>query len=110
MTDNTETTPARLSEVYPPERKHTRWDPTINMGHLLSAGSSIIASLVFVMASWATMDKRVVVLEEARLAQIQAARDRQDQTNEKFNDVKGALVEIKQTMESLRRDIQDKRK
>lgn len=110
MMDNTEITPDRLTPVYPHERKHVRWDPTINIGHILSAGASIVASLVFVMASWTAMDKRVVVLEEARATQSQAARDRQDQTNEKFNDVKSTLAEIKQTMESLRRDIAEKRK
>src|SRR5678816_4582724 len=100
MSDNTETTPPRLSAVYP-ERKHARWDPTINMGHLLSAATSIIASLVFVMASWATMDKRVVVLEEARLAQQQANRDRQDQIKDKFDDVRNSVNELKAVMLSL---------
>ena len=106
--DNTETTPDRLAGDYKlnEERKHVRWDPTINTGHLLSAGTSIVASLVFVMASWATMDKRVTVLEENRLSQTVAAQERQQQTNEKFNDVKTSLTEIKTSVESLRRDLQ----
>jgi len=108
--DNTEQVPSRLHETYPPERKHIRWDPTINTGHMLSAGTSIIASLVFVMASWATMDKRVVILEEARLATQQANRDRQDQIKDKFDDVKTSLTELKVTVEGLRRDIQERKK
>jgi hypothetical protein len=110
--DSTEVTPRRLYDDYQmtEERKHVRWDPTINTGHLLSAGTSIVASLVFVMASWATMDKRVVILEEARLATNIAAQERQGQTNEKFNDVKASLTEIKASVENLRRDLQDNRR
>jgi Skp family chaperone for outer membrane proteins len=110
MTDNTETTPDRLSHEYPHERKHIRWDPTINTGHILSAGTSIIAALVFTMASWSTMDKRLVVLEEARLSQNQVTRDRADQVNEKFKDVKESLTDIKTSVENLRRELQEKRK
>lgn len=110
ISDNTETTPRRLEHEYhlepEHERRRVRWDPTINTGHLISAGTSIVASLVFVMASWSTMDKRVVVLEEARLSQGLTAQERQQQTNEKFNDVKASLTEIKSSVENLRHDIQ----
>lgn len=110
MSDNTETTPDRLFASYPHERKHIRWDPTINTGHILSASASIVASLVFVMTAWATVDKRLVVLEEARQSQATANRERQDQVNEKFGDVKERLGELKLSVDLLRRDLQDRKK
>jgi outer membrane murein-binding lipoprotein Lpp len=114
ISDNTESTPHRLEGEYhlshEHERRKIRFDPTINTGHLLSAGTSMVASLVFVMASWAAIDKRIVVLEEARLATNIAAQERQGQTNEKFNDVKSTLSEIKASVENLRRDLQDNRR
>jgi hypothetical protein len=73
-------------------------------------GTSIITMLVVVMASWSTLDKRIVVLEEARITQQQINRDRADAVNEKFSDLKGSLTELKVSVESLRRDLQEKRK
>lgn len=105
--DNSETTPARLEAL---ERKRMRWDPTVNMGHLMTMATSMVASLVFVMASWSTMDKRVVILEEARLTAVVNARERQESVNDKFSDVKTSLQEIKTSVESLRRDVQEKKR
>lgn len=47
--------------------KKIRFDGTVNAGHILS----LIAFLVSGFVAWSTLDKRVVVLEEARRAQIE---------------------------------------
>ncbi len=75
----------------PPERKRIHWDRSVNIGNILSTVASIVISLIFVLESWYTMDKRVAVLE----------------TN---NQVKESLADIKHSIEDLRRDIQGNRK
>lgn len=103
MTDATETTPDRLRPAY--ERKRVRWDPTINMGHLITMVTSMITSLVFVMASWAAIDKRVTVLEEARLVQRERDTDARDQLREKIDGLKEASKETRESIELLRREV-----
>ena len=43
-----------------------RFDSTINLGHILTFIGFIVAGFV----AWSTVDKRVVVLEEARTMQV----------------------------------------
>jgi hypothetical protein len=73
------------------------FDKTINLGHILTMASMIGA----VMVSWSLMDKRVVVLEEAR----QAQRDRdqaQDAANrDKFGEVRDALIDLRRSVEKV---------
>jgi hypothetical protein len=58
----------------PDPQKKIRFDGTINLGHLLTVATFLGAGVV----GWNAMDKRVVILEEARLVQRQIDR-RQDE-------------------------------
>jgi hypothetical protein len=73
--------------------KKIRFDGTINLGHIISA----ITVLMGIMAGWAMMDKRVVVLEEARLMQAQIDK-RQDET----------LSDMRRMMREDMRDVNNK--
>lgn len=53
----------------PPEHKKVSFDPTINLGHVLTFISLVIAGF----AAWSALNTRVAVLEEARVQQ--SARD-----------------------------------
>lgn len=53
-----------MSAPQPPDRR-VRFDGTINLGHILTFAGVIASGAV----AWSTMDKRVVVLEEARTYQ-----------------------------------------
>ena len=55
------------------EKRGIKFDATINLGHILTFIGFLIAGFI----SWSTVDKRIVVLEEARLtqAQINAKQD-----------------------------------
>lgn len=57
----------------PPEDTQTtdrqprvRFDPTVNLGHVLTFVGFIVAGF----GAWATLDKRLVVLEENRRTQV----------------------------------------
>jgi hypothetical protein len=102
--DNTETVPSRLDPLYR-ERKRARWDPTINLGHIISATSTLVAAITFAVGVYIVINSRVVILEEAKT--YQQARDlAQDQRmNEKFTDVQRALDRIENNVNELRRDV-----
>lgn len=79
------------------DENRVRFDKTINLGHVLTMVSMVIA----VMGSWSIMDKRVVVLEEARTAQRE--RDSvQDAANaERIQGVRDALIDLKRSIEKV---------
>jgi hypothetical protein len=69
----------------PEPQKKIRFDGTINLGHLITVAAFLGAGVV----GWNAMDKRVTVLEEARIVQRQIDR-RQD---EEFTDYKRTIRE-----------------
>lgn len=52
-----------------PEPKRITFDPTINLGHILTFLSLVIAGAL----AWAALNTRLAVLEDARI--VQSARD-----------------------------------
>lgn len=81
----------------PAERRKLTFDPTINAGHIIS----LLAFLVTLVIGWSTLDKRVVVLEEARKTQAQLDQH-QDAIQRASNDsVRESLAEIKQGIREL---------
>lgn len=79
------------------EKKRLSFDPTINAGHVLT----FVGFLLSMMLGWSVMDKRVVVLEEARKAQAQVDAH-QDALQRASNDsVRESLSEIKQGIREL---------
>lgn len=57
----------------PIDRKRLHFDPTINLGHILTFIGFLVAGFV----AYATVDKRLTVVEEARKfqSQVDAAQD-----------------------------------
>lgn len=104
MMDNTETTPARLEQSYR-ERRHLRWDPTVNMGHMISAGAGLVAALTFAIGTYIIINTRVVVLEEAKNYQVQRDIAQDNRIQEMSKDLKDSMQEIKTSVNELRRDV-----
>lgn len=73
------------------------FDKTINLGHVLTMATMIAA----VMASWSLMDKRVVVLEEARHAQRDRDQSQDVASKEKFQEVRDTLIEVRRSLEKI---------
>ena len=81
-----------------------RFDNTINLGHVLT----FLGFLITIMVTWATLDKRVVVLEESRKAQATIDSSQDLRTNEKFSEIKDALGEIKRAVERTNEKLERK--
>ena len=79
------------------ERRKLTFDPTVNAGHILT----FLGFIFSMMVGWSVLDKRVVVLEEARKtqAQIDLHQDSTQQGN--ANAVRESLAEIKQGIREL---------
>ena len=74
-----------------------RFDNTINLGHLLTFAGFLIT----IMVSWATLDKRVVVLEESRKAQAIMDSTQDLRSAEKFGEIRDTLGEIKRSVDRV---------
>ena len=77
--------------------RSVRFDNTINLGHLLTFAGFLIT----IMASWTTLDKRVVVLEESRKAQAIMDGAQGLRSAEKFSGIRDTLGEIKRSVDKV---------
>lgn len=85
-----------------PETRSKRFlfDPTINLGHILT----FVGLLSAMVIGWNTLDKRVVVLEEAKTYQRERDAAQDLTINDKLSDLREYMREIKQGVDELRRD------
>lgn len=81
-----------------PHRKRLHFDGTINAGHVLQ----LVGMLILGFGAWASMDKRVTVLEVAKTHQ-EKRDDTQDRAiEEKLGDIKEAVREVKRGVEQIK--------
>lgn len=79
------------------DRKRLTFDPTVNAGHIIS----LLAFLITLVVGWSTLDKRVVVLEEARKTQAQVDQHQDAMQRSNADSVRESLQEIKQGVREL---------
>lgn len=84
--------------------KRLNFDPTINAGHLLTFAGLMIALFV----GWATLDKRVVVLEEAKTYQVERDKTQDQAIADKMVEIRDGLKEVRRSVDELRRAIPTK--
>lgn len=82
--------------IVDPTRK-VRFDATVNLGHILS----LVAFLAAGAAAWSTLDKRVVVLEEARKVQIQRDDQQDAYIRERLEQLQRGVDSIGRSIERL---------
>lgn len=81
----------------PTERRRLTFDPTINAGHILT----FLGFILSMMVGWSVLDKRVVVLEEARKTQAQLDQHQDAIQRASQDSVRETLLEIKQGIREL---------
>lgn len=87
---------------HPAEPKSPRlsFDPTVNAGHILTF-VSLIAALAI---GWTTLDKRVVILEEAKLYQAKRDDSQDAAIGEKLTEIRDAVKDVRHGIDELRRE------
>lgn len=82
-----------------------KFDPTINLGHVLTFASMVAA----VMASYTLLDKRVGVLEERSNAAIAQATDRQVEQKESLREIKSDIKDLQRSVNEISRAVAGKK-
>ena len=77
-------------------QKKINFDPTINLGHILTFAAMVVG----VMSSYSLLDKRIGVLEERSATALAQASD-------KATEQKDALKEIKSDVKDLQRSVNE---
>lgn len=91
-------------------RQGLRFDPTINAGHILTFITTMVVMAVAGITGWNVMDKRVVVLEEAKTYQVKRDDAQDLAIGEKLTDIKDAVKDVRRSLDDLRRDNQQGRR
>ena len=89
MTAFSDTQPPQFHQELPARAKRVNFDWTINLGHILTATSFLLAGLM----AYTVIEKRVSLLEEKSEVAARLATDR--------------VVEQKETLKEIRTDIKD---
>lgn len=74
-----------------------KFDPTINLGHVLTA----ITLISGIVVSYMVLDKRVTVLEEGRVSQRERDAVQDAVSRDKFQEVKDALLDLRRSVEKV---------
>ena len=82
-----------------------KFDPTVNAGHMLTFAGFLLTIFI----GWATLDKRVVVLEEQRRSQELRDQSQDNRSGEKFGEIREALGDIKRTVEKVNDKLERKK-
>jgi uncharacterized membrane protein (DUF106 family) len=82
-------------------RKRLHFDPTINAGHLLT----FLGMLAALLIGWSTMDKRVVVLEEAKTYQRERNAAQDAAIREMLIEIRQGQMETRRTLDELRKEL-----
>lgn len=95
----------RWTDEHPQMPGKFRWDPTVNMGHIITVVTSFISTLVIVMVAYNAIDKRIAILEGTRVVEADKARERADSIKEKIDDLKESVRDTRTTIESMRTEM-----
>lgn len=79
-----------------------RFDPTINLGHVLTFAGFMVTGF----AAYGVVDKRVAVLEEARVSQVQIDRRQDDVTAEQKRTNREDFRDINSKLDRLLIEVQ----
>lgn len=86
------------------ERDHAmgvRFDPTVNLGHALSA----LAMAGALVTTYISLDKRVVVLEEKSAATASRAAEQQSETKEVIREIRSDIKEVQRSLNDINRAV-----
>lgn len=92
----------RASDIEPPhEKQHFKFEPTINLGHVISLISFLLAGL----GAWQALDKRLVVVEQMQLNQVNTDKRQDAQLDETKKIVREDLKEISGKLDRIAEKI-----
>jgi len=79
------------------ENRLVKFDSTINLGHLLTFVGFVLTGF----GAWATIDRRLTVLEESRRVQAQIDANQDERLSLAMGQIKESLSDIRRNLEKV---------
>jgi hypothetical protein len=79
------------------EKRLVKFDSTINLGHLLTFVGFVLTGF----GAWATIDRRLTVLEESRRVQAQIDANQDERLSQSMGQIKESLSDIRRNLEKV---------
>ncbi len=79
------------------DNKLVKFDSTINLGHLLTFVGFVMTGF----GAWATIDRRLTVLEESRRVQAQIDANQDERLSQSMGQIKESLSDIRRNLEKV---------
>lgn len=87
-------------EPVEPAQKKVSFDPTINLGHVLT----FIGFMLTMSMGWSAMDKRLTVMETEQAAAKQASRELDARYRDTLAEMRSDMKEMRRSLEELARN------
>lgn len=81
------------------QRRRVAFDPTINLGHVLTFVGFMIAGF----SAYSTLDKRVTLMESQIVANSAHVRDQDSRLKETLSDIRADVKELQRTFNFISR-------
>lgn len=83
-------------------RKRLVFDPTINLGHVLTFLGFMVAGF----SAYSSLDKRVTLVEQTAVITQERTRERDAQVKETLAEVKGDVKDVSRTLSDVQRTVE----
>lgn len=85
----------------PPEKKRPIFEPTINLGHVLT----FIGFIGMGFGAYSNLEKRITLLEHQALAFAHSTTDQERRLADSMREMKADLKEVRRSIDDINRNI-----
>ena len=85
----------------PMQRKRVQFDPTINLGHILTFVGFMLAGF----GAWGNIDKRITLTEVQATAAVERTNDQDRRMNETLKELKTDIKDVRQAVSDINRTL-----
>lgn len=85
----------------PLQRKRVQFDPTINLGHILTFVGFMLAGF----GAWGNIDKRITLTEVQATAAVERTNDQDRRMNETLKELKTDIKDVRQAVNDINRTL-----
>jgi len=87
-------------------RKRVQFDPTINLGHILTFVGFMLAGF----GAWGNIDKRLTLTEVQSVAVVERTADQDKRMNEALRELKADVKDVQRAVNDINRTLASEKK
>ena len=88
-------------ESNPPHRRRVAFDPTINLGHMLT----FLGFIVAIFVTFSAQEKRVAMVEQQSVSLVERLRDQDVRFKEGLGELKSDIKDLQRSVNDVNRTL-----